>query len=84
MIVAVEDDVVTPTDHANALFEESGTPKRLVMQRGTTHYAAYKQYASEVIPMMVDWLTRLVIERGTPARDAEEIVVGQSQVAARS
>jgi uncharacterized protein len=84
MIVAVENDLVTPTDHANALFARSGTPKKLVMQRGTTHYAAYKQYASEVIPMMVDWLTRLVIERGKPARDAEEVTVGQSQVAARS
>jgi len=84
MIVAVEDDLVTPTDHATALFEESGTPKKLVMQRGTTHYAAYKQYASEVIPMMVDWLTRLVLERGKPARDAEQVIVGQPQVAARS
>ena len=84
MIVAVEDDLVTPTDHATALFEASGAPKKLVMQRGTTHYAAYKQYASEVIPLMVDWLTRLVIERTKPARDAEEVIVGQPQVAARS
>lgn len=84
MIVAVEDDLVTPTEHATALFEESGTPKKLVMQRGTTHYAAYKQYASEVIPMMVDWLTRLVVEKATPAPGAEQVIVGRPQVAARS
>jgi hypothetical protein len=34
--------------------------------------------------MMVDWLTRLVVARTKPARDAEQVIVGQSQVAARS
>ena len=76
LIVAVEDDLVTPTDHASALFAKSGTPKKLVMQRGTTHYAAYKQYAGEVIPMMVDWLRRLVLEDLRPAHDVEEVIVG--------
>ncbi|HEY6202156.1 MAG TPA: alpha/beta hydrolase [Candidatus Limnocylindria bacterium] len=83
MIVAVEDDAVTPTDHANALFARCGTPKKLVMQRGTTHYAAYKQYAAEVIPMMVRWLRVLVLkERETvvknaePFRISEEVIVG--------
>jgi alpha-beta hydrolase superfamily lysophospholipase len=76
LIVAVEDDAVTPTDHANALFERSGTPKKLVMQRGTTHYAAYKQYAGVVIPMMVDWLRQLVVAGRKPQRDAEEVIVG--------
>ena len=84
MVVAVDDDDVTPTDHASALYRASGTPKKLVMQRGTTHYAAYKQYAAEVIPMMVDWLRTLVIDRGAPPRDAEEVVVGQAAgIAAR-
>ena len=76
LIVAVEDDAVTPTDHASALFNQSGTPKKLVMQRGTTHYAAYQQYAGEVIPMMVDWLRQLVVEDRKPEREAEELVVG--------
>ena len=65
MVVAVEDDAVTPTDHARALFDAAGTPKKLVLQSGTTHYAAYKQYAGVVIPMMVDWLRRLVLREGT-------------------
>ncbi len=76
LIVAVEDDAVTPTDHARALFNQSGTPKKLVMQRGTTHYAAYQQYAGEVIPMMVDWLRQLVVKARKPEREAEELVVG--------
>ena len=91
MIVAVEDDAVTPTDHANALFAKCRTPKKLVMQRGTTHYAAYKQYAGEVIPLMVRWLRLLVLEekevlvKGVrPFRLSEEVIVGQAQAAART
>jgi hypothetical protein len=76
MIVAVEDDAVTPTDHANALFARCATPKKLVMQRGTTHYAAYKQYADEVIPMMLEWLRLLVLENARPLRFSEEVIVG--------
>jgi len=65
MIVAVEEDNVTPTDHAVRLYEAASTPKRLVLQHGTTHYAAYKQYAAEVIPLMVGWLEALVLDAAT-------------------
>jgi hypothetical protein len=64
MVVAVDEDVVTPTDHATALYEAASSPKRLVLQHGTTHYAAYTQYAAEVIPLMVDWLRALVVDDG--------------------
>ena len=57
LIVAVEDDAVTPTDHATVLYEAAREPKKLIVQRNTTHYAAYKQYADVVIPQMVEWLT---------------------------
>ncbi len=55
MIVGVENDAVTPTDHAIALYERAGKPKRLIIQRHTTHYAAYAKYGGEVIPQIVDW-----------------------------
>jgi alpha/beta superfamily hydrolase len=86
MVVAVDEDGVTPTDHAKALYDKSAIPKKLVMQHGTTHYAAYKQYASDVIPMMVEWLRQLVVEagRGKPARAAEEVIVGHTQAAERT
>lgn len=61
MVIAVADDAVTPTDHAKTLYEAAPSPKRLVIQRNTTHYAAYKQYASDVIPMMVEWLRAHVL-----------------------
>lgn len=64
MVIGVADDAVTPTDHAVALYEAASRPKKLVIQRNTTHYAAYKQYAAEVIPMMIDWLRALVLRDG--------------------
>jgi dipeptidyl aminopeptidase/acylaminoacyl peptidase len=58
MIIAVEDDAVTPTDHAVALYDAAASPKRLVLQGDTTHYAAYKQYGDRVIPEIVAWFSQ--------------------------
>lgn len=74
MVVAVADDVVTPTDHAEALFEAAAPPKRLVIQHNTTHYAAYRQYGDEVIPMIVDWFERHI--GGPRGSHVERIEVG--------
>lgn len=87
LVIAVEDDPVTPTAHAQMLFEMSGAPKKMVIQRGTTHYAAYKQYAGEVIPMMVEWLRRLVVDDqgdALHARDSEVVYVGSRQDTAQA
>jgi len=61
MVIGVADDAMTPTDHAERLYEAAPPPKRLIMQRNTTHYAAYKQYGPQVIPMMVEWLRARVL-----------------------
>jgi cephalosporin-C deacetylase-like acetyl esterase len=58
MVVGVADDPVTPTDHCTALYERAPQPKKLVIQGDTTHYAAYEQYASIVIPEMVAWFSQ--------------------------
>ncbi len=55
MVIGVAGDAVTPTDHAERLFARARAPKKLIMQRHTTHYAAYKQYGGTVIPQIVDW-----------------------------
>jgi hypothetical protein len=61
MIICVEGDATTPEDHSYALYERAGGPKRLVVQTGTTHYAAYAQYRDVVNPLIVDWFqTHLV------------------------
>lgn len=60
LVVAVEDDATTPTDHAERLYAAAAGPKQLIMQRNTTHYAAYDQYWQVVTPRIVDWLDRYV------------------------
>ena len=57
LIIGVEDDPVTPTDHAVALYERARPPKKLLMQRHTTHYSAYAQHADTVIPQITDWFS---------------------------
>lgn len=60
LIVAVEDDATTPTDHAERLYAAAAGSKQLIMQRNTTHYAAYDRYWTVVTPRIVDWLDRFV------------------------
>jgi dipeptidyl aminopeptidase/acylaminoacyl peptidase len=58
LVIAVEGDATTPTDHAVALYEAAQGPRRLVMQRHTTHYAAYDRYWATVTPLIVEWFDR--------------------------
>jgi uncharacterized protein len=69
MLICVERDATTPEDHAMALFERARPPRKLVVQTGTTHYAAYAQYAHVVIPMIVDWFDRHLSGGEIRARD---------------
>ena len=61
MIICVEGDATTPEDHSFAMYERAGGPKRLVVQTGTTHYAAYAQYRDVVNPMIVEWFERYLV-----------------------
>ncbi|WP_324341164.1 alpha/beta hydrolase [Baekduia sp.] len=67
MVIGVEGDATTPTDHAVALYEAALGPKRLVMQRHTTHYAAYDAYWTSVTPLIVEWFEQF-------ARGADVVV----------
>lgn len=55
MVIGVENDATTPTDHAEALYAAADGPKALIMQRHTSHYAAYDAYWSQVTPRIVAW-----------------------------
>jgi len=61
MLICVERDATTPEDHAVALYERAGAPKRLVVQTGTTHYGAYEQYRDVVNPLIVEWFQRYLV-----------------------
>jgi dipeptidyl aminopeptidase/acylaminoacyl peptidase len=80
MIIAVEGDATTPTDHAERLYAAACGPKQLIMQRHTTHYAAYDRYWTQVTPRLVDWLDTYVraasvLVHTAPSRLSEEIII---------
>ena len=74
MLVAVEGDDVTPTDHATRLFEAAGSPKKLIMQRNTTHYAAYEKYGARVIPQIVEWFDVCLNGDGPAVAEIVEVI----------
>lgn len=59
-VIGVEGDATTPTDHARRLYEAACGPKQLIMQRHTTHYAAYDRYWTATTARIVAWLDRYV------------------------
>jgi dienelactone hydrolase len=82
-VVAVENDATTPTDHATALYEAAAGPKSLILQRHTTHYAAYDRYWRQVTPRMVAWLSEYVrpsavnIRTTSPTENIEIVEVAE-------
>lgn len=72
LVVGVADDPVTPTDHAVALYERAQQPKKLIIQHGAGHYAAYDKYAHIVIPAMVDWFTRYLRRGPVEVRESTQ------------
>jgi dipeptidyl aminopeptidase/acylaminoacyl peptidase len=61
MVIGVEGDATTPTDHARAIYEATAGPRALVMQRNTTHYAAYDKYWEIVTPRIVAWFQQHLV-----------------------
>jgi hypothetical protein len=64
LVVAVEGDAVTPLDHAEAIYAAVRGPKKLIVQRHTSHYEAYARYAGQVIPQIVTWFERYLVPPG--------------------
>jgi uncharacterized protein len=60
LVIGVEKDATTPTDHAEALYHAAAGPKELIMQRHTTHYAAYDKYWEQTTPRIVEWFDTFV------------------------
>lgn len=55
LVIGVEADATTPTDHAEQLYRAARGPKQLIMQRHTSHYAAYDRYWEQTTPVIVSW-----------------------------
>lgn len=77
LMTSVIDDVVTPADHALALYEKAGAPKKLIHQTDTSHYRSYTQNYSALMPQIVDWFERYLKVGPIEAREStptEEVV----------
>jgi len=70
LITSVVDDVVTPEDHATALYERAGPPKRIVRQADTTHYRSYDENLRELLREMIDWYDEHLAYSSIQAREA--------------
>ena len=71
LIIAVDKDATTPTDHAVKLYEAARGPKELIMQRHTSHYAAYDRYWTVVTPRIVAWFDKYVRNGGVVVDSSE-------------
>jgi len=60
MVIGVDGDATTPTDHAERLYGAAQGPKTLIMQNHTTPYAAYDRYWEQTTPRIVEWFDRYV------------------------
>jgi dipeptidyl aminopeptidase/acylaminoacyl peptidase len=78
MVIAVEKDATTPTDHAVALYEAARGPKQLVLQRHTSHYASYDRYWTSVTPRIVAWFDTYLGAADVVIRDANTNEIEQT------
>lgn len=58
LIACIEGDPVTPEEHAQALYARAGAPKKLIRQRGVSHYSAYKKNYDRLMAHFVAWFDR--------------------------
>ena len=58
LFISTEHDAVTPEDQTFRLYEKAGQPKKLILQKETSHYAAYGDYFDVVTPQIIEWYDR--------------------------
>lgn len=56
LITSLADDWVAPEEHAIALYERAGSPKRLIRQRGFTHYTQFTENFPLLMHEFSKWL----------------------------
>jgi alpha-beta hydrolase superfamily lysophospholipase len=55
LLACIENDPVTPEEHAQALYARAGAPKKLIRQRNVSHYTAYRQNYDQLMAHFVAW-----------------------------
>jgi len=58
LFIATEADATTPEGQVFRLYAKARAPKKLILQKDTSHYKAYDQYFNEVTPQIIAWYDR--------------------------
>ncbi|MFV2044735.1 MAG: alpha/beta hydrolase family protein [Anaerolineales bacterium] len=61
LIVCVANDPVIPEEHAWAIYERAGKPKRIIRQVGVGHYEAYRENHEAIAAEFIAWLDRYLV-----------------------
>jgi pimeloyl-ACP methyl ester carboxylesterase len=61
LIACIEDDPVTPIEHALAVYEAAGAPKCLIRQAGVSTYEAYTVNYDRLVTSFLDWYNRYLV-----------------------
>ncbi len=61
LIACVAHDPVTPEEHAWAIYERAGKPKRIIRQTGVGHYEAYRVNHEVIASEFIQWLDRYLV-----------------------
>lgn len=70
LMTSVENDAVTPEDHAVALYNRARAPKKLIRQTGTSHYKSYTENYPIILPQIVNWYDRYLRRAPVESREA--------------
>lgn len=81
LLICIENDAVTPAEQSWNLFHKAGGPKRLVIQKSTTHYAAYEKYFSEVSTEVVQWFDYYLKPQDTVTRQSTLDTIKDADIA---
>jgi pimeloyl-ACP methyl ester carboxylesterase len=77
LLTCVENDVVTPEDHALALYDRARPPKKLVRQTGVQHYESYHTNYEQLLGQFIEWYNRYLVPNRITTRTlnlSEEVV----------
>ncbi|MEM2261756.1 MAG: alpha/beta hydrolase, partial [Ignisphaera sp.] len=55
LIIHGSNDNIAPVDHAQALYERAGEPKKIVIIEGADHSFNRRDWEDEVIDLTVEW-----------------------------
>lgn len=76
LLTSVAGDAVTPEDHARALYDRAGAPKKLIHQTNTTHYGSQDDNYDELLEQFVGWYDRYLGSGQIEVREATRPAAG--------